>query len=163
MYHKKDEIVERPLVYVITLLLSFLWLLLIFTGPLIYRLSDNLSGFADLYYFLFHFTCHQMPSRCYWLFDYQLPVCVRCLGIYAGIFLGLIIYPFIKNVRSTNLPAKWWLLLCFVPIGIDGISSTLHLYASPHWLRLLTGILCGGVAISFVIPGLNDALKSLTE
>src|SRR5438105_11180095 len=32
--------------------------------------------------------CHQRPDRSFHLFAAQLPVCARCLGIYAGAALG---------------------------------------------------------------------------
>ena len=92
-----------------------------------------------------------------------MPVCVRCLGIYLGAFLGLALYPVIKNVRSLEFPSKWWLLACFGPIGIDGIAQVLHLYPSPHWLRLLTGALCGGIAMFYVVPGLNDVVRIINK
>lgn len=159
---KNDSIkVKSPIVYIVSLCVTFIWLVLIFIGPLLYKLPENFTFLADIYYFLFHFTCHQFPQRCYWLFDYQLPVCVRCLGIYLGAFLGLLIMPIFMHIKSSKFPSKWWLILCFLPIGIDGISSTIHLYSSPHWLRLITGLLCGGVAMLFILPGLNELASSI--
>ena len=163
MLSKREEIVETPLAYIVSLLATTIWLLMIITGPLLYKLPSNMYFIADFYYYLFHYTCHQQPSRCYWMFDYQLPVCVRCFGIYFGAFFALAIYPLFKNVKSNILPSKWWLLMCFVPIGIDGISSVVHLYASPHWLRLLTGAICGGVAMCFILPGFNEITKKVQE
>ncbi|MEW5821666.1 MAG: DUF2085 domain-containing protein [Cyanobacteriota bacterium] len=158
-----DEIIYSPLAYILSLLLCTVWLILIFIGPLLYKLPQSFYSFSDMYYYLFHFTCHQQPSRCYWLLDYQLPVCVRCFGIYFGAFIGLLVYPFFKSIKSTSIPKKAWLLLCFLPIGIDGICSTIHIYSSPHWLRLITGILCGGVAMYYIIPGLNDVVRIVKD
>lgn len=163
MFKTSDEHIETPLPYVIMLLICVLWLIMILAAPLLYKTPGQYSYFADLYYYLFHYTCHQNPVRCYWLFDYQLPVCVRCLGIYLGAVIGLVIYPLIKNIKSTKIPPKWLLLVCFVPIGIDGICSALHVYASPHWIRLLTGLICGILSMYFIIPGINDAVRLVKE
>lgn len=160
MFNNDDPDVKRPYVYIASLILTLLWVLIILCGPLLYKLPPEYLFAADFYYYLFHYSCHQIPSRCYWIFDYQLPVCVRCFGIYFGAFLGLVIYPLIRSIKSTNLPNKYWLALCFGPIALDGISSLLHLYASPHWLRLLTGIICGAVAMYYIVPGLNELAKT---
>lgn len=161
---KIDDIkVKNPIVYIISLCVTFLWLVLIFIGPLLYKLPEKFSLIGNMYYYLFRFTCHQFPQRCYWLFDYQLPVCVRCLGVYIGAFIGVLIMPLLMNIKTSKFPSKWWLLLCFVPIGIDGICSTIHLYASPHWLRLITGILCGSIAMLYIIPGLNELASNMQD
>lgn len=149
--------------YVIVLLVSALWMLIIFIAPLLQYLPHKFEYVSDYYYYLFHFTCHQKPCRSYWLFNVQLPVCVRCLSIYLGFFLGAVIYPLIKKVGSSKMPSLHWLIPCFVPIGIDGISQLFHLYPSPHWLRLITGLLCGGISVFFIIPGFNEAIKSLNK
>jgi uncharacterized membrane protein len=68
-----------------------------------------------------------------------------------------------KSVKSLVMPSKCWLLLVFLPIGIDGVSQALGLYASPHWLRFLTGVLCGGTAMFYIIPGFNEVIKMINE
>jgi uncharacterized membrane protein len=35
------------------------------------------------------FICHQLPERSFHFAGYQLPVCARCLGIYAGVPAGI--------------------------------------------------------------------------
>ncbi|MGD9580505.1 MAG: DUF2085 domain-containing protein [Vampirovibrionia bacterium] len=163
MIKTKDEFVDTPLPYVVMLVICLFWFVMIVGAPLLYKIPVKYTYFADLYYYLFHYTCHQNPARCYWIFDYQLPVCVRCFGLYLGTVIALVIYPVIKSVRSTKLPSKWLLLVCFVPIGIDGICSALHVYPSSHWSRLITGFICGFIAIYFIIPGINDAVNLIKE
>ena len=35
------------------------------------------------------FICHQLPDRSFHLAGFQLPVCARCMGIYAGVSCGM--------------------------------------------------------------------------
>ena len=54
------------------------WLALLILGP---TLPVPLAGAL---YALGSHICHQRPERSFHLFAAQLPVCARCLGIYAG-------------------------------------------------------------------------------
>lgn len=163
MSNKFKELATSPIAYILCFLTTGLWLVFIFAGPFFNMLPESHHFIKDTYYYLFHFTCHQIPSRCYWVAGYLLPVCVRCLGIYLGAFLAVLFYPLYDNIKSTKMPQKKLLILCFAPIAIDGIAQVLHLYPSPHWLRLLTGVICGSIAMLFILPGLNDAARIIME
>ena len=59
-------------------LASVLWLLLLLVTPL------SPAPLAALIYAAGSVVCHQIPERSFHLAAFQLPVCARCLGIYAG-------------------------------------------------------------------------------
>ncbi len=42
-------------------------------------------------YLAFAAVCHQEPGRCFELYGIALPVCARCLGIYAGAFAAALV------------------------------------------------------------------------
>lgn len=46
--------------------------------------GDACGGVRDM----FALTCHQIPSRCFWLGDTPLPICARCLGMWLGQLLA---------------------------------------------------------------------------
>jgi uncharacterized membrane protein len=46
------------------------------------------ASFATAVYAVCGVICHQIPERSFHLTGFQLPVCARCLGIYAGAALG---------------------------------------------------------------------------
>jgi uncharacterized membrane protein len=51
-------------------------------------------GFLGLGFALdrgFALVCHQRPERCFWMFGAPVAVCTRCLGIYAGAAMGLLL------------------------------------------------------------------------
>jgi len=54
------------------------WLLLVVTAPFVW------TPLATLAYAAGSLICHQLPERSFHLAGFQLPVCARCLGIYAG-------------------------------------------------------------------------------
>ena len=47
--------------------------------------------------------CHQRPDRSFFLWGSQMPVCARCLGIYAGAALAAIALPFVARVKPSRL------------------------------------------------------------
>ena len=59
-------------------LASVLWLSLLLATPL------APAPLAALIYAAGSIVCHQIPERSFHLAGFQLPVCARCLGIYAG-------------------------------------------------------------------------------
>ncbi|MDD3013945.1 MAG: DUF2085 domain-containing protein [Candidatus Gastranaerophilales bacterium] len=150
-------------VYFSFILLSLVWLFILLVGPYLqaHGLENNNNIIVTLYYSLFKLICHQLPERSYFIWGYQMPVCIRCLGIYLGIPIGSVIYPFFRKINSIKLPNPKLLLIFFIPIIIDGIAQTLNLYPSPHYIRLLTGIWASGGLVFWALPMLNQFYKKL--
>lgn len=118
-------------------------------------------------------NCHNLAERSWSVNGNQMPVCVRDLGIFAGLMVG----GAIVHRRSVNrwtvtdtalsvLPATWqdhiyrrrWRHLAFygfaaltvVPLGLDGFTQLLTNYESNAWARMLTGIPFGtGLGLLF--------------
>ena len=63
-------------------LLAVAWVALLVAAPL---LPTPLSA---LFYVAGSLICHQIPDRSFHLQEFQLPVCARCLGLYAGAAAG---------------------------------------------------------------------------
>ena len=58
------------------------WLGLLASAP---ALSVPVAG---VLYAIGALICHQIPERSFYLHGFQLPVCARCLGLYAGAAMG---------------------------------------------------------------------------
>ena len=96
-------------------------------------------------------VCHQMPSRSLHIGSIPVAVCDRCTGIYVGLVLG---------VAGTGWGSDLWgmlgsygryvLLGAIVPLGLDWAGPLLHLWENSPVSRILTGLLFGGVAASYV-------------
>ena len=128
------------------------WLGLIVSAPLLRASGHEAAAFVV--YRVFAPLCHQLPERSYYLDGQPLAVCARCFGIYAGFALGVLCYPLVRSLRRTDTPARRWLLLAALPIGIDFALGFTGLWANTHTSRALTGALLGAVAALYVVPGL---------
>ena len=118
-------------------------------------------------------NCHNLGERSWTINGNQMPVCVRDLGIFAGLMVG----GAIVHRRSVNrwtvtdtalsvLPESWqesiyrrrWRHVAFygfaaltvVPLGVDGFTQLLTDYESNPLTRMLTGIPFGtGLGLLF--------------
>ena len=70
------------MVAVVLALLSLAWLALLIAAP------TAPTALAAIVYAVGSFICHQRPERSFHIDAAQLPVCARCLGVYAGAAIG---------------------------------------------------------------------------
>ena len=149
-------------VYFIFLLLSSGWLAILFFGPYFLAHGGEIGIMITLYYKLFSLICHQLPERSYHVWGYQMPVCVRCFGIYSGLVMGTLIYPLFNKLNNTKIPKFKYLCFFLTPLIFDGLCQLFHLYPSPHYVRLLTGIIASSSLVFYALPlfnGIFDRLK----
>lgn len=95
----------------------------------------------------FRLLCHGIASRCLTLWGEPMPICARCTGIYAGLFVGISLFA-IAWRRIDVRVARWLATIMAVPIAVDGIAQALRLRESTNPLRLITGF---AVALTFGI------------
>lgn len=126
-------------------------------------LKDNEEQFKDLplipriIYLFGDIECHQEASRSYFLNDNQMPVCSRDVGIFSAIPIGL----FFAAYRRVYIDLKF-LILGFVPMGIDGLAQLLTSYESINIIRLITGLLAG-LTLAFAISTLMHEVIDTRE
>jgi uncharacterized membrane protein len=114
------------------------------------------SAWASLVYAVYAPFCHQIPERSMNCFDQSLAVCSRCLGIYLGVFLGLILYPIIRGSRQVRVPEPKVFFSFSVPLALDAAANVLRLWQSPNAVRLATGLLWGVLLPFYFIAGVVD-------
>lgn len=141
------------IIYLLTLAGIVIWLGIIFLAPYLASESSPLAGFI---YALFSPTCHQIPSRCFFVFGHPLAVCARCLGIYTGFLAGTLIYPFLKGFHSPSLPRMKNFVLISIPIALDTTANFFGIWESSEWLRFLTGLIWGIILPFYFLAGLSD-------
>jgi uncharacterized membrane protein len=73
-------------------------------------------------------VCHQMSARSFHLGGAQLPVCARCLGLYAGASLGAIAWAVLARGRRRSAPTR----------SIRTMRTTLLIAAAPTALTVMT-------------------------
>ena len=87
----------------------------------------GLLGKADA---LGYAVCHRIDLRSFHLGDRQLPLCVRCSGMYLGAMLGLTYQAFTRK-RVGGFPPRsvWAVYAAFIlAFALDGVNSYLHLF-----------------------------------
>lgn len=87
-----------------------------FVAPLL--LANGYPGAANFIYQLYNFTCHQLPSRAYFIAGEQVCMCHRCVAIYATLFVGGLIFSLVRH-RLKPLSFKTYLFF-LLPMGLDG-------------------------------------------
>ena len=89
----------------------------------------------------FKVMCHGIPHRCLTFFGTKMPICARCVGIYAGFLGGLALFPLFKWAKE--LPMRIVLYIAVTPLFIDGITQAMRFRESTNPLRLATGLTVG--------------------
>ena len=128
--------------------------------------SASIYAFGDL-------NCHNKHERSWTINGNQMPVCVRDVGIFAGLALGGFVYSrrgvnrwtvrdtflsilpdetlqpiYTSNRRTLVFVAIG--LLCVIPLALDGFTQLLTDRESTAFLRLVTGIPFGlGLGLFF--------------
>lgn len=144
-----------PLVaWLVVSILTLLFVSMIVMAPLAAAAHhDNLA--ATLYH-SFGLLCHQLPERSFFIMGHKFAVCSRCTGVYLGFVVTLALYPLLKSVRRTDLPARKWLIAASVPLLIDFGVTFFGVWENTHTTRFLTGMLLGSVMVFYVMPGIVE-------
>lgn len=94
-------------------------------------------GASHLWAMPFRLICHGIPHRCLSMFGQRMPICARCTGIYAGLFVGIVTFAILPWLRER------WLRIAATAAGfamfVDGFTQLLRLRESTNTLRLVTG------------------------
>lgn len=130
---------------------ALLFLSLIFIAPI--AAATHHSDLALPIYKSFGTLCHQIPERSFFIAGHKLAVCARCTGLYVGFAITALLYPLFRQLRLTTTPEPRWLFLAAVPMAIDFSLTLFGIWENTHLSRLLTGLLLGGVAVPYVMPG----------
>ncbi|UCF08960.1 MAG: DUF2085 domain-containing protein [Thermoplasmata archaeon] len=96
--------------------------------------TEDMNPYAKAFYEAGDSQCHTIKERSYYINGNQMPFCVRDVGLFFGLTLGLLITLFYRFELKW-----WWLLGGLVPIGIDGTVQLVTAYESTNLIRLLTG------------------------
>src|SRR5215468_129493 len=145
------------IVYAALMALSIMWALLILAAP--WLMAERHFLASAVIYKGFSAVCHQAPERSFYFHGRPMGVCSRCASIYAGFVIGLLLYPFLRDLREDRFPPRWILIGAAIPTLIDFTGGVLGLFANTFLSRTMTGILFGTVAAFYVTPGLVSALN----
>lgn len=154
-----ETIVNRRLVLGLAAGLSLAWLLLLVAAPVLAPASE---GLAAVVYAIGSLICHQRPERSFHLGGHQLPVCARCLGLYAGGAAGLGVW-WVRTRRQIDgwspRRALRVLLVAAVPTAATVATAWLGLGDPANTWRALLALPLGGAAGLIAAAALTDHLK----
>jgi uncharacterized membrane protein len=131
-------------------------------GAWLLATPDGLLGKTDA---VGYALCHRIDLRSFHLGTRQLPLCVRCSGMYLGVLIGLGFY-ITRRTKAGCYPSRGVSTVLFlfgIIWAIDGINSYVHLiptatglYTPSNTLRLITGTLIGISLSTMVYPAFSQ-------
>jgi uncharacterized membrane protein len=169
-----EEVMQRRIhpfknLFFVFFLLYLIWVLLLILAPVflptgtVTDLSGN-SGYIDneavtgnlsfpwnMVYSIGDRLCHQKAERSLYLNGNEMPFCSRCTAIWLGLAFGMGCMVF----YTIELNEKFFIaiILCILPLGIDGMGQLLGFWESSNILRILTGFPAGlvcGIALGVI-------------
>ena len=90
---------------------------------------------------LFRVMCHGRIERCLEWFGAPMPICARCVGIYAGMLLGILAFWAVPLLREKVM--RGVAFAAAAPLALDGLTQLAGLRESTNELRIATGIVAG--------------------
>lgn len=141
--------------------LVFLWVFVILLAPV--AEAGGLTYISAPIYKFFSFLCHQIPSRSFHIENHQFAVCTRCFGVYSGLLLGFIVYPFFRRIEEIEPLPRFWLFLALVPMGIDWSLGFFDIWENTALSRFLTGLILGATCAIFIVPALVELVRLLSN
>jgi uncharacterized membrane protein len=99
------------------------------------------QGASSQWRLLFRMMCHGIPERCLEIFGTPMPICSRCVGIYAGMLLGIVAFWAVPLLRERVMRA--FAFAAVTPLALDGLTQLAGLRESTNALRIATGIIAG--------------------
>jgi len=98
--------------------------------------------------------CHQHPERSFHLFAAQLPVCARCLGIYAGAALGSAVALCSRwRPLVTRLSSRMLLVCGAIPTALTLVAEWSGAWGGSNSARAIAGVPLGFVVALVVAQG----------
>jgi len=146
-------------------LLSINLFFLLFAAGAVLSPILRATGHDRLGLLLFHlygYTCHQMPSRSFFILGRQIAVCQRDLPLYGSLGMGGIVYA-LTGRRFSIRSSRLYLWVFVAPLAIDGTTQLLGLRESNWQLRVITGVLLGVGTVFYAYPYMNKAMNDTRD
>lgn len=122
-------------------------------APLWHAETDVRGGASEFLYTFYSSSCHQSADRSLSLFGDKLGVCSRCTTVYFGFLLSTIIYPFVRKLNNTELPALWILFAGSGLVAVDAGLEIFDVVKNTFISREITGGILGLILPFYIIPG----------
>jgi len=131
----------------------FVYVALPFLAPVL--LVAGFHDAADTIYSAYKITCHQFPSRSYFIFGEQVALCHRDVALYGTLFIGGVVFNFIRDWLKP-LPLRRYVFF-MVPMALDaGMAMASDWLAAgvPMSILWAVGLIALGI-VSFILRSQN--------
>jgi uncharacterized membrane protein len=147
------------LVWGVFTFITFIWLFFIVSAPIFE--AYGIKSISQPAYRFFSYICHQINNRSFHYHEFPFAVCARCFGVYLGVFIGFIAYPFFRQIENNEPFPRIWLFLAMIPMAIDFSLGFFHIWENTHISRLITGGILGFACAIFMVPAFADIVKQV--
>lgn len=89
----------------------------------------------------FRVMCHGFVHRSLEMFGVPMPICARCVGVYAGLLAGLAAFAVLPMLTERVMRVAAFAAV--TPLAVDGLTQLMGLRESTNPLRLATGAIAG--------------------
>jgi uncharacterized membrane protein len=127
------------------------------------QLGGSWTPVGETIYMGFHRVCHQLDARSLHLFGLPLAACSRCTAIYFSFLAGMLVYPFLRPLRTPQTPSRLTFMLALAPMLIDVALALLGIHESDQITRLATGTFFGVMLPFVVLPVYLGAVHEFTS
>lgn len=164
----RDDAVRQALIRVVRfgarhwLVAANVGLIVFSTLPILAPIFAALGydGVASAIFVAYSLTCHQMPSRSYFIFGHQMAYCERNTAIYLSMALAGLAYARLRPRGLRPLGVLWYAIL-ILPMAVDGFTQLFGWRESTWLLRGMTGTLFGAATIWFTFPRLQESFDEI--
>ena len=101
-------------------------------------------------------VCHQLDARSFHLFGKQMPVCARCLGIYAGAAVAAVVVAWRGRAGRSVRAARVILGVAAVPALASLVFEWSTGITPSNITRAATGIALGAAIATLVVSELKQ-------
>ncbi|MGH2460483.1 MAG: DUF2085 domain-containing protein [Chloroflexota bacterium] len=120
----------------------------------------GLESLSNAIFVAYSLTCHQMPSRSYFIFGHQMAYCERNTAIYFSMTLAGLVYARARGHGVRRLSWRMYLLL-ILPMAVDGFTQLFGWRESTWLLRGITGTLFGAATVWLAFPLLEQSFEEI--
>jgi uncharacterized membrane protein len=136
------------------------WLVLILAAPI--AKANGLVSVSSPIYSFFGFLCHQLDGRSFHVEGEKFAVCSRCFGVYLGIVIAFIAFPFWRRIENIDPLPKFWLFAACLPAAVDWSLTIFGIWDNTFTSRVLTGGLLGLACGTFIVPSIVEITRNFS-
>lgn len=120
-----------------------------FSFPILINISNTLIVYLPLIKLVYSPVCHQIPERSFEINNLNFFVCIRCTGIYIGVFVS---YLFLLISKVEPSFSKKLFLSSIILMAFDVLLYSIGVYNYNKITASLTGFFAGFTLILFIFP-----------